>query len=39
MENADVWDMECYWSWVTPNASAVLNNCENELVRTVVLAR
>jgi hypothetical protein len=32
MENADVWKLECYWSWATPNTSAVLNNCNNEMV-------
>jgi plasmid rolling circle replication initiator protein Rep len=32
IENADVSNLECYWSWATPNVSAVLNNCNNEMV-------
>lgn len=32
IENADVHKSECYWLWATPNASAILNNCNNEMV-------
>ena len=36
-ENADVSNLECDWLWVTPNASAVLNNCNKQMVSNMAL--
>ena len=36
-ENADVSRMACHWLWATLNSSAVLNNCNNQMVSWMVL--
>lgn len=37
VENADVKNIDCYWSLETRNASAVLNTCKDEMVSQLAM--